>query len=192
MATVIEEFDSTKITNASIQFIRGGVKVPGMKFGCIGTIEGETEMLEYVKNCEGRESKKITKPQRMTLTISGHITVEVARSIFGLKSEGLKPGVYSYGDTSTGERFVLTADVIDEFEDQVKLIAFANCSSNTGLQINIENGGDELAELEMEFTVLVDDNGKFYYEAFEAEVEDPEVIAEWHTDFTPELVTAVA
>ena len=187
MATVIQEFDSTKITNMSIQFFDALGKQPGTKFGCVGSIEGETEMLEYVKNCEGAEAKKISKPQRMTLTVSGHIPVRVARDVFGLTNEGLKPGIYAYTEKSKGKRFVLTADVVDEFEDQVKLIAFANCSSNTGLQISIENGADELAELELEFTVLKDDSGRFYYEAFEAELEDPTVAEEWHTDFTPEL-----
>ncbi|MGG3943370.1 phage tail protein [Peribacillus psychrosaccharolyticus] len=188
--TVVEEFDAVKITNASIQFIEGGTQQPGTKFGCIGTIEGETELNEFVKNCEGVETKKIVRPIRINLTISGHIPVKVARDIFGLSNEDLKPGVYAYGADSKGKNFVLTADVIDEFQDITKLIAFSNCVSNTGLVITIENGADELAELEMEYTVMQDSNKKFYYEALVDELEDQTVVTQWHTQFTSDLVKA--
>lgn len=62
--TVIEEFDSMSFTNVGIQFIEGGVQQTGTKFGCVGTIEGETEMLEMVKKCEGLEVKKVSKPTK--------------------------------------------------------------------------------------------------------------------------------
>ena len=191
MPVIIEEFDSTKITNASIQFIKGGVQEVGTKFGCIGSLEGETELKELMKLCEGVEVKRKTKPIRMTFTVEAHIPVAVIRDIFGLKNKNLKPGVYSYGTDSASTPFVFTADVVDEFEDITKLIAFANCTSNTGFQFTIENGEDEVAQMEVEIIALPDDNSQIYYEALIEELEDPTIAESWHRAFTPELVEAV-
>ncbi|PFW92272.1 phage tail protein [Bacillus pseudomycoides] len=190
--TIVEEFDPMTFTNVGIQFIEGGEQQTGTKFGCVGTIEGETEMLEIVKKCEGLEVKKISRPSKMTLTLSGHLRVSVLRKIFGIKTDGLKPGVWSYGAKSKGKPFILTADVVDEFEDLQKLVAFANCASSTGFKFKVENGADEVAETELEFTVMKDSNDEFYYEALVDELEDQTVKDQWHTKFTPELVKAVA
>lgn len=189
--TTIQEFDAVSIKNASVQFFDGATKQQGTRFGCLGSIEGETESITVVKNCEGREAKSKTKPVKMNLTVNAHIPVAVARDYFGLKTDGLKPGIWAYGDLSSGKRFVFTADVIDEFEDIVKLIAFANCSNNAGFKIAVENGAEEVAQLELTFTALADSLGKFYYEALVAELEDETVATTWHKDFTPELVQAV-
>ncbi|PFP83254.1 phage tail protein [Bacillus cereus] len=186
--TIIEEFDSMSFTNVGIQFIEGGIQQPGTKFGCVGTIEGETEMLEKVKKCEGVEVKKISKPTKMIMTLAGHLRVDVLRKIFGIKTDGLKAGVWSYGTISKGQSFVLTADVVDEFEDLKKFVAFSNCASTTGFKFKVENGADEVAETELEFTALKDSNGQFYYEALVDELDDVQVKEKWHTQFTPELV----
>ncbi|PEP87490.1 phage tail protein [Bacillus pseudomycoides] len=188
--TIIEGFDPMTFTNVGIQFIEGGEQQVGTKFGCVGTIEGETEMLEIVKKCEGLEVKKISRPSKMIMTLSGHLRVAVLRKIFGIKTDGLKPGVWSYGAKSKGKPFVLTADVVDEFEDLQKLVAFSNCASSTGFKFKVENGADEVAETELEFTVMKDSNNEFYYEALVDELEDQTVKDQWHTKFTPELVKA--
>lgn len=190
MAKVITEFDAVSIKNASIQFIENGEQLEGVKFGCVGEIDGETEAREVVKMCAGVEVKKMIIPEKMNLSVSAHVPVEVARSIFGLSNEDLKPGVWAYGADSKGKDFIFTADVVDDFEDVVKLIAFANASNSAGFQIKVENGQDEVALLEMEYTALVDKNNKFYYEALVDELEDEAIAEEWHTKFTPELVTA--
>lgn len=190
MATIIQEFDAVRITNASIQIKRNAVQEVGTKFGCIGEIEGETELKELIKKCEGVEVKRRTKPEKMNLTVSAHIPVQVARDVFGISNNNLKPGVYAYGADSIGSTFIFTADVIDEFEDITKLIAFSNCVSATGFKFTIENGSDELAELEIEFTALQDSNRKIYYEAFVDELNDPTILEAWHTAYTPELVEA--
>lgn len=191
MTTVIQEFDAVSIKNSSIQFFENGVQQEGTPFGSIGTIEGETEVIEIVKRVEGIEAKKKSKPVKMNLTVSAHIPVQVARDFFGLTNKDLKPGVWAYGSLSQGKRFVYTADVIDEFEDVVKLIAFSNCSNSAGFKISIENGADEVAMLELEFTALKDASNKFYYEAFVSELSDASIATQWHTKFTPALVEAV-
>ncbi|GIN86977.1 hypothetical protein J6TS2_33630 [Heyndrickxia sporothermodurans] len=185
MQKTIEEFDSASITNFGIKF-KG--EEEAQSFGCVGQIEGETEMLTKIKKCEGLEVKSKSKPHKMTLKINAHVKVDPLRKIFGLSNEGLKPGVYAYGSDSKGTDFVLTADVVDDFEDLTKLIAFPNCSSSTGLTLSIENGADEVAELEMEFTAMIDDNKKCYYEALIEELEDEEVAENWRKNFSADLV----
>lgn len=185
---IITEFDSVTITNASIQFFEGGEQQEGTKFGCIGQLESETELIEIVKTCEGVETKRTSKPQKTDATVSAHIPVDVFRNFFGLSNKGLKPGVYSYGTQSKGKRFVFTADVVDEFEDVTKLIAFSNCSSSTGLKFTIENGADEVALMELEYTALPDEQREIYYEALIPELEDESVAEQWHKMFTHELV----
>jgi hypothetical protein len=191
MPTVIEEFDAVSIKNASVQFFEGGTQQAGKKFGALGSIEGETEVIEIVKKAEGVEVKKKSKPVKMNLTVSAHIPVQVARDFFGLSNDDLKPGIWAYGSLAKGKRFVFTADVIDEFEDIVKLIAFSNCSNAAGFKIAIENGSDEVAMLELEFTALADSLNNFYYEALVSELADPSLADQWHTQFTPALVQAV-
>jgi hypothetical protein len=191
MTTVIQEFDAISIKNASVQFFENGVQQTGTKFGLLGSVEGETEVIEIVKKAEGIEVKRKSKPVKMTLTVSGHIPVKVARDFFGLKTDGLKPGIWAYGTLSKGKDFVFTADVIDEFEDIVKLIAFANCSDTAGFKIAIENGADEVAMVELEFTALKDSLGNFYYEALVDELADATVATQWHTKFDAALVEAV-
>jgi hypothetical protein len=188
MTTVIQEFDAVSIKNASIQFIKAGEQQEGTKFGALGSLEGETELVEIVKKAEGIEVKKKSKPVKMTISASAHIPVQVARDLFGLRNKDLKPGIWSYGTLSKGNNFAFTADVIDEFEDVVKLIAFPNCTDNSGFKIGIENGSDEVAMLEVEFTVLPDTLNNFYYEALVAELSDASVATQWHTQFTPTLV----
>jgi len=188
MPTVVQEFDSVSITNASIQFFDGETQQNGTKFGCVGSIEGETEGVEIVKKCEGIEAKRKFKPTKMNVNVNAHIPVQVGRDIFGLKNTDLKPGVYSYGELSQSKRFVFTADVIDEFEDVKKLIAFPNCSNTTGFRISIENAADEVAMLELSFAVLKDTLGNLYYEAFVDELDDQTVADTWHSLFTPELI----
>lgn len=190
MSVVITEFDSVAITNASIQFFDGGEQQEGTRFGCVGNLESETEVKQIVKICEGVEVKKISIPQKATVTVSAHVPINVFRDYYGIGSEGLKPGVYSYGLDSKGKSFVFTADVIDEFEDVTKLVAFSNCASASGLKLTIENGAEEVALLEFEITALPDAKRKIYYEALVPEVEDEDVIEQWHTLFTPELVEA--
>jgi hypothetical protein len=191
MTTVIQEFDAVSIKNASIHFIENGTKQPGEKFGCLGKLEGETELLQVVKKCEGVEAKRTSKPQKMKMKVTGHIPVAVARDYFGLKNTDLKAGVWSYGLLSKGKHFTFTADVIDEFEDVTKLIAFTNCSDDTGFKILVENGADEVAQLEVEFTALKDSKNNIYYEAYVSELTDETIETKWHTEFTPTLVEAV-
>ncbi|MGE6756263.1 phage tail protein [Rossellomorea sp. NPDC071047] len=191
MATIVEQFDSIRITNASVQFIEGGTQQEGEKFGSLGSVEGETTLKELIKKEEGVEVRKKSKPEKMDLTISAHIKVAVIRKFFGINSNGLKPGVYQYGQDSKGVEFVLTADVIDEFEDVTKLVAFPKCVSATGFKFTIENGGDEVALMEVQLTAYPDIMRQCMYEAFVSELDDPTIAEQWHSQFNRSLVEAI-
>ncbi|KZE53398.1 phage tail protein [Rossellomorea marisflavi] len=188
MPTVVEQFAPVRITNASVQFYEGGTQKTGEKFGSLGSVEGETTLKELIKTEEGQEVAKRTKPEKMDLTVSAHIRTSVIRKIFGISSNGLKPGIYKYGQSSKGVEFVFTADVIDEFEDVTKLIAFPKCVSATGFTFTIENGADEVALMEVQLTAYPDPTTEIYYEAFVSELEDSTVATKWHTQFDRSLV----
>lgn len=193
MPTVVETFDPMAIRNSSVQFKQSdGSFTPGTKFGCVGSVEGETTLKEIIKMCEGVEVKKKVKPEKIDLTVSAHIPVAVVRDMFGLKTEGLKPGIYSYAKDSKGKEFIYTADVIDEFEDVTKLIAFPRAVSATGFKFAIENGADEVAEMEVEITCYPDEQGNLYYEALVSELTDTTIVETWHSQFTYSLVEQVA
>lgn len=191
MSTIIKEFDAISIKNSSIQYLNTEGQEEGEPFGSIGSISGSTVLKELVKIVEGTEAKKRVKPEKMELTISAHVPVSVVRRLYGITNDELKAGVYSYSIDAKGDEFVYTADVIDEFEDVTKLIAFPRCISATGLQFNIENGASEVAEMELTLTAYKDENGKLMYEAFVGEVTDEDVKTAWHSSFTPELVQEV-
>lgn len=184
------DFSPVSIKNASVQVITKGTQAEGKRFGCMGTLSAETEVATKTKNCEGTE-KVITIPKYMTVTVEAHIQRDVIRDIFGVSTDGLKTGIYSYGIHSKGKRFVFTADEIDEFEDVTQLIAFPECSNMTGLSVSIDNDADEVAYVEVEFRANADTLGNFYYEAMGEEL-DTTTKNTWHKKFDAELVQDTA
>lgn len=187
-------FDAVSINNAGIQFKEsGGTYAPGTPFGCVGSIEGEPEIRTRELKCGAKVLKTLTKTDYFTFTVQvANAPLSVVRSVFGLNTEGLKAGVWSYGERSKSKDFIFTADIIDEFEDVTKMIAFPNATNISGFRIQtIDNGADEVANLEFEFRAMADENGQFYYEAIVDDVTDEEVKEQWHTAFTTELVEAV-
>lgn len=186
------QFDEYKVTNGSIQWRdpATGTQEEAVKMGCVGKLEVETEIKTIEKKCEGVVVEEFNIPQKMTATFTGHLPVEVLRRGFGIKTEGLKAGVYSYGTDSIPGEGVLTFDVYDIYELVKMLKAYPRTTFSGGLKWSLENGAEEIAEVEISLTFLKDANNQFYYEAFEDEVTDSEVKTKWHTEFTPELVKA--
>jgi uncharacterized protein YjdB len=183
--TTVEEFDLTRVTNVGIKF-EGDEQ--SIVFGGLGEIEGETTLSTLVKKVEGVEVKSKSTPQKMALTLNMHVKVAPYRKLFGLSNTGLKPGVYAYGSDSKGLPFILTADALDEFQNLTKKMAWPNCSSDTGLLLHVENGQDEVAELELKISAMVDPNKKCYYEALVEELQDPSIATQWDQAFGYELV----
>ncbi|SFH68611.1 hypothetical protein [Pisciglobus halotolerans] len=187
MAEILE-FDQYKVTNGHIRFDKNGTLGTAEELGCTGSLSVEPEIQEVVKMCEGVEAKRYSKPIRLNGTLVGHIKVAVLRDIFGLTADDLKDGVYGYGSKSVGGSGALTFDVTDITEETVKYIAFPNVSFTGGLNFSLENGGDEIAQIEIPFAAHLDKNKKFYYEGFADEITDEDVKSGWHENFDEELV----
>lgn len=181
---IIETFYPVDIANVAVKFKDD---VIAKSFGCTGTLSGETEMRVVSAKCGGVTLEEKNKPVRMTGTISAFVKVDVYRRIFGIRNEGLKPGVYSYGTKSLGEEFTLTADIVDDFKDVTKVIAFPKANSSVGLTFTIDTSSDEVAQLEISFTELPDEAGEFYYEGFVEEMA-PELADQWRKNFSYDLV----
>lgn len=138
---------------------------------CNGSIEVETETTTKSKMCGGQTVKEITKPTKMTITVAAHVPVEIFRRVYGIKHDAaLKTGVYSYGKGSKGERFALSAELLDEFEDNTKLIAFLKTSVQDALKFTIDSTEDEVAMVELTLTASQDGLGYWYHEVLEADL----------------------
>lgn len=190
MATkIIKEYDQYEVTNGAIKWSDSESATPAVPLGCTGSLEVETELKAVIKKCEGMEVKNVPIPQKMTGTFIGHMPVDILRKAYGLRTEGLKKGVWSYGMRSRAGRGIFTWDVFNLEGDQRKMIAFPNGQIGAGFKFKIENGGDEIAEVEMPINFLKDDNKEFYYEAFESEVEDEDIATKWNKNFGLDLIT---
>ena len=187
MANIVTTFDNVSIKKVAFNF--KGAET-GLSTDCNGQLSGETEMQTIVKKCGSTEVKSKSKPIAMTANITAHIPVDVYRRFYGLaQDERIKPGIYSYGPDSIGEDFALSAEIVDDFEENEKLLGFLNCTSNTGLTFTIENGADEVAALEMETKVMVDEFNKFYHEAIVAELET-DLTDQWMSNLSADVIKA--
>lgn len=174
------------------QVLEGTIKAEdetAIPFGPLGSLEVESEKEEIVKKAEGRKIKSKKRVSSLNVTVSGHATVPTKRKVFGLSTEGLKPGVYAYGTNIKSKSLIFTAVVLD-MDGNRKLIAFPVMEDITGLTIKIDNDQTEIEMNEMEFSANADENNKFYYEAYEAEL-DEETKKAWLMNFTPDLVKEV-
>lgn len=102
----------------------------------------------------------------------------------------LAKGVYAYGENSKHPEFSLTQKVLDE-DGNIKFKAYPRCILSSGPSRKIENGAEEVAELEMTIDLMPDENGECMYEALESELESEEIKQQWLTNFSLELVKAV-
>ena len=158
-------------------------------FGCIGTLDGASDISAVEKKCEGSVVKTVKKVNKIDVTLTGHPYVAVLRKIAGMTNEGLKEGVYGYGANIKSKKIVFTAKV-EDMEGNIKYIAFPNMDDIKGLTIKIDNDVTEIEMKDFEFSALKDENNMFYYEALEKDLKDEDIKSQWLTSFTPELVKA--
>lgn len=158
---------------------------------CVGTAEEEMDVQTVVKRCRGKVSKTRTRGTgNGTLTISAHLPYDLYHDMFDFRNDGLKKGVYAYGEDSLHKVFTITERIFDE-DGNEKLKAYPKCSIQTGVARNVENGADEVAEVELEVAIMPDDHGEGMYEALitDLDEEDKEtLVTEWMTKFNRKLV----
>lgn len=158
---------------------------------CVGSCEEEMESKVITKACRGITVKKIVKGTgNGTLKITAHIPWAVYTEFFGMSLDTLLEGVKAYGSNSVHKAFGVVMHVNDE-DGAEKYKAYPNCVIETGVARKIENGAEEVAELEIEASVMPDEYGNGLYEALASELTDDTVKTKWMTAFTPELVQTV-
>lgn len=159
---------------------------------CVGSCEEEMESKAITKSCRGIVFKKIVKGTgNGTLKITAHIPWKVYTSFYGMNLKTLTEGVKAYGKNSVHEGFGAVMHIKDE-DGEEKYKAYPNCIMESGVARKIENGAEEVAELEIEASVMPDEFGNGMYEALASELKDEAVKNQWMTAFTPELVQLTA
>lgn len=179
-------------TGSEFEIDKLGVKVDGEEtyavMECIGSLEEEMTVKTVTKKCRGVVKKKRSRGTgEGTLKLSAHVPYDIFVNVFGMNLDSLKDGVYAYGQNSIHKVFSLTGHVIDE-DNNEKLKAYPNCTITTGVVRKIENGAEEVAEMELEIGVMPDDFGNGMYEAPVDEVTEETIKTTWMSAFTPELV----
>lgn len=160
---------------------------------CVGSCEETMNVRTVSKKCRGVVVKEKVKGDGTgTLKLSLHMPYEQYLEAYGMKRENLKEGVYAYGQNSIHKSMSIVQDVYDEDENR-KLKAYPNCIIKSGVARKIENGAEEVAEIELEISIMPDENGEGMYEALVsgesgAKTLDATTVGKWMTEFTPELV----
>lgn len=155
---------------------------------CVGSLEEEMESKTVTKMCRGVVAKTRSRGTGAgTLTISMHMPWEIFKNAYGMELATLKEGVVAYGSNSIHKTFSIVAHVKDE-DGVEKLKAYPNCVITTGVTRQIENGAEEVAEVELEVSVMPDEFGNGLYETIVTELTDETIKNTWMTAFEPSLV----
>lgn len=155
---------------------------------CVGSCEEELESKVITKKCRGNVVKTTVKGTGSgTLNISMHMPYEIYTQAYGMNLDTLIEGVKAYGQNSRHEAFAIVQDVFDE-DGIEKFKAYPNCIIQTGVSRKIENGAEEVAEIEMEVSIMPDEYGNGVYEALASELTDETAKTTWMTAFTPDMV----
>ena len=149
---------------------------------CIGSMTEEMESKTTTKKCRGVVTKSVTRGTGTgTLTISMHVKAYVANKLSGMYVDTLKDGITAYGENSIHPEFIMTGHVKDEDQNE-KYKAYPKCVLASKPSVNIENGAEDIAEVEMTINVMPDAYRNGLYECFEEDL--PSGITNWMTDFT--------
>ena len=184
--TYKDVFSEYEIKNASVKF-DGSETFE--KLGCVGSIDESMETVTVTKKCEGTVTKSVTRGTgNGELKISLHMRYDLYVQVFGMQDNALKSGVVGYGRTSRHKAFALVAEVKDE-DNNTKYIAYPKLVASSGIANKIENGAEEVAEIELTVAVNPDENGFGKYEALD-KLLDETIKGQWMTAFTPDLVKA--
>jgi hypothetical protein len=155
---------------------------------CVGSCEEELDVKVITKMCRGVVFKKTVKGAGTgKLSISMHLPWAVFTQAYGMELESLKEGVKAYGEHSRHEGFAITQHVFDE-DGEEKFKAYPNCIIETGVSRKIENGAEEVAEVELEVSLQPDEFGHCVYEALASELDDETLKTNWMTKFEPSMV----
>ena len=184
------DFARYKLTAASIQWLVDGVQTEGTRFGCTGSVNAEPSVKSITIDCEGDQADSVDITEFFETTITAHIPLENYRKVYGLNQPELADGVHGYKKSSIQGEGVLTAELTDLYGRERLLIAFPNIRFSGGFRFGHDNSQTEIAQLELSARAYADANDYFYYDAEKSKVE-PDIVENWHKNFTPNLMLKV-
>ena len=177
-------FSDFEIDQMSVKFAEATAAV---SMNCVGSVEEELTAKAITKSCRGVVVKKVVKGTgEGTLTISAHVPYEIFKEAFSMVLDTVKDGVLAYGSNNRHKNFILTMHIVDE-DGAEKYKAYPNAIFNARPTISVENGAEEVAEVELEIAVMPDEYGNGMYEAL-AEGLDEAIKTAWMNNFTSALV----
>lgn len=155
---------------------------------CVGSSEESMEAKVVSKSCRGVVVKKTVKGTGTgTLSLSLHVPYAIYTQAYGMELDSLMDGVKAYGQNSVHEGFAITQHVYDE--DGVEMFkAYPNCIIESGKTAKTENGAEEVAEIELEISVMPDEFGNGVYQVLATELTGESLKTTWMTAFEPSLV----
>lgn len=156
---------------------------------CVGSMEEASDVIKVIKKCRGVVVKTKTRGTGTgTLKLTLHIPWALYVRINALDADKeLIDGVNAYGRKSIHPEFCLTADVFDE-DDVEKFKAWPRCNATTGPARKVENGAEEVAEIDLELSFMPDDYENGMYEALASDLKDETVKSAWLETFDPSMV----
>lgn len=185
MAKYESVFSEFEIKNASIKFADGTGDFT--KLGCVGSADDELEVKVVTKSCEGVVVKSVARGAGSgTLSMTLHMNYSLYTEALGMNQAELKEGVMAYGKNSRHKEFALVAEIYDE-DGNKKLVAYPRCVMASAPSVSIENGAEEVAQIEMELNLFADSLGNCKYEAI-VESLDADISEQWMTNWSSELV----
>lgn len=179
------------------QFSEFETDLLGMKFDgdetyetmeCIGSTQEELEVRIRTKKCRGNDWKvRVRGTGNGELTITGHIPWGIYQKAYGMRLDSLLDGVLGYGYNSVHPGFGATQRTYNE-DDEVKYKAYPRCRLESGISRKIENGADEVAEIELKAKITPDEYGQGMYECLEKDLPEGITGDDWMKSFDPSMV----
>ena len=186
--TTANVFSEYEVKNTSIKF--AGASEAATKVGCVGTLEETLNAKTVTKSCEGVVVKTVVKGDGTgELKLTLHMVYDLYLKSYGMVSEELKEVDFAYGRNSRHQAMCITMEVLDE-DGNKKLRAYPNCIITGGDARKIENGAEEVAEMEITISIMPDEQGNGMYEALVTDTLDNTVKTTWLTNFSYDLVEA--
>ena len=158
---------------------------------CVGSSEEEMNAKVISKSCRGVVVKKTVRGDGTgKVSLSLHMPYDIYVQAYGMELDTLAEGVKAYGRNSIHEGFGIVQHVFDEDGNEMYK-AYPNCIIESGKTAKTENGAEEVAEIEMEISVMPDDYGNGVYQALATDL-DEGLKTKWMTEFEPALAQASA
>lgn len=157
---------------------------------CVGSSEEELDVIQITKKCRGVTTKTRVKGAGTgTKSVSAHVPYDMYNKFYDMANRAdLVEGVSGYGTGNVHKEFAMTERVFDE-DGVEKLKAYPRCIMLSGPSRSIENGAEEVAELELEINLMPDEYGYCMYETIVSTLpEGSEIATQWMTAFEPDLV----